>query len=155
MNKELEYVRNQITKLKDDLQHYTMVEKDSVLASQIKYDLDMFCSIEKELKQAEENEKVLNICKNALTIEHHDLSMADLHDDSEDIVAYFVRQFFTIKQNELDKSLRQSLREWVLKNAFPKELKALEIISEAYGNYANHKISEYELIMTIGENTTY
>ena len=36
-----------------------------------------------------------------------------------------------------------------------KELKALEIISKAYGDYANHRISEYELIMIVGENTTY
>ena len=35
-----------------------------------------------------------------------------------------------------------------------KELKAFEIISKAYGDYANHKISEYELIMIVGENTT-
>lgn len=53
MNKSLEYVKNQIVKFKDDLQHYTMVEKDSVLASQIRYDLDMFGSIEKELKALE------------------------------------------------------------------------------------------------------
>lgn len=37
--------------------------------------------------------------------------------------------------------------------AVKKELEALEIISKAYGDYANHKISEYELIMIIGENT--
>lgn len=80
--KGLEYVRNQITKLKDDLQHYTMVEKDSALASQIRYDLEQFEVIENELK-------------------------------------------------------------------------ALEIVSKAYGNYANYKISEYELIMIVGENTTY
>lgn len=53
MIKSLEYVENQIIKLKDDLQHYTMVEKDSILASQIKYDLNMFCSIERELKALE------------------------------------------------------------------------------------------------------
>ena len=53
MNKDLEYVRNQITKLKDDLQHYTMVEKDSALASQIRYDLEQFEAIEKELKALE------------------------------------------------------------------------------------------------------
>ena len=50
MFKSLEYVRNQIIKLKDDLQHYTMVEKDSALASQIRYDLEQFENIEKELK---------------------------------------------------------------------------------------------------------
>ena len=40
-------------------------------------------------------------------------------------------------------------------NVIEKELKALEIISKAYGDYANHRISEYELIMIVGENTTY
>lgn len=30
-----------------------------------------------------------------------------------------------------------------------KELKALEIISKAYGDYANYKISKFELIMTL------
>lgn len=49
----LEYVENQIVKLKDDLQHYTMVEKDSALASQIRYDLEQFETIEKELKALE------------------------------------------------------------------------------------------------------
>ena len=39
-------------------------------------------------------------------------------------------------------------------SAIEKKLKALEIISKAYGDYANHKISEYELIMIVGENTT-
>ena len=36
-----------------------------------------------------------------------------------------------------------------------KKLKALENISKAYGNYANHKISEYELIMIVSENITH
>lgn len=49
----LEYVRNQITKLKDDLQHYTMVEKDSALESQTRYDLEQFETIEKKLKALE------------------------------------------------------------------------------------------------------
>ena len=53
MIKSLEYVRNQIIKLKDDLQHYTMVEKDSALASQIRYDLEQFENIERELKDLE------------------------------------------------------------------------------------------------------
>ena len=53
MNESLEYVKNQIAKLKDDLQHYTMVEKDSALASQIRYDLEHFETIEEELKAFE------------------------------------------------------------------------------------------------------
>lgn len=40
-------------------------------------------------------------------------------------------------------------------NIIEQELKALEIINKAYGDYANHRISEYELIMIVGENTTY
>lgn len=39
--------------------------------------------------------------------------------------------------------------------AIEQALKALEIISKAYGDYANHIISEYELIMVVGENITY
>ena len=104
--KSLEYVENQIVKLKDDLQHYTMVEKDSALASQIRYDLEQFETIEKELKEKEELIQALNI----ITCENGDLL---------------------------------------------KYKKALENISKAYGNYANHKISEYELIMIVSENITH
>lgn len=57
----LEYVKSQIAKLKDDLQHYTMVEKDSALASQIRYDLEQFETIEKELK-AKTN--LVSMCEN-------------------------------------------------------------------------------------------
>jgi len=89
-------------------------------------------TIEKELKEKEENEKVLNVFKNALTIEHHDLSMVVPQDDNEDIVAYAFKTLTTIRQNELDKSLRKALREWVLKNAFPKELKDLEFIKKCF-----------------------
>ena len=116
------------------------------LENNIKWDIDKYdhCAcvniedfvecyeiIEKELKQAEENEKLLNIFKNALTIEHHDYPMVEL-DHNEDSVNYFVKQFYTIKQNELDKSMREALREWVLKNAFPKELKAFDIIRKYF-----------------------
>ena len=97
----------------------------SFMAEDYHQDLDI---VEKALEKGKEDEKIVGIFKNALTIEHRDLSTVDSHDDSEDIVAYFTRQFFTIKQNELDKSLRQALREWVLKNAFPKEHKVVEII---------------------------
>lgn len=60
----LEYVKSQIVKLKDDLQHYTMVEKDSALASQIRYDLEQFEIIEQELKDKEKKDKALAIIKN-------------------------------------------------------------------------------------------
>lgn len=69
MNKSLEYVKNQIAKLKDDLQHFTMVEKDSALASQIRYDLEQFETIEKELKDYEEMKHSFNV----ITCENGDL----------------------------------------------------------------------------------
>ena len=84
--------------------------------------------IEKELKQAEENEKLLKVFKSALTIEHHEYPTIEQHNDSEDVMSYLVKELYTIRQSELEKDMRKALREWVLKNAFPKELKALEII---------------------------
>ena len=87
--------------------------------------------IEKELKQAEENEKLLNVFKNALTIEHH-LSGPEiaLKENNSDYISLVVSETIRIRQNELDKSMRKALREWVLKNAFLKELKAMEIIKK-------------------------
>ena len=41
-----------------------------------------------------------------------------------------------------------------LETLITKKLKALETISKAYGDYANYKISEYELIMIVSENTS-
>lgn len=65
-----------------------------------------------------------------------------------------------LKEYEMEHTLRVRLEninyELVReKQENEKKLKALEIISKAYGDYANHRISEYELIMIIGENTNY
>ena len=63
MSMWLDYVQNQIAKLKDDLQHCTMVEKDSILASQIKYDLENLSNIEEHLEDKEKYEDfVQEIC---------------------------------------------------------------------------------------------
>ena len=85
-----------------------------------------FLTIEKELKQAEENKEMLNVFKNALTIERKPIN--NIHAFKKDFVGGLASEIIEIKQNELDIKLRSNLREWVLKNAFPKELKALEII---------------------------
>ena len=85
--------------------------------------------IEKELKEGEKNKQMLNIFKNALTLEKkQDVILPQ--DASEDIFEYSVRTLIEIKHSELNKELKKELREWVLKNAFLKELKALEIIKE-------------------------
>ena len=93
--------------------------------------------IEEELEQAQKDKEMLNVFKNALTIEHHDYQMVEL-DHSKDAMSCFVKELTTIKQNELDKSMSKALREWVLKNAFPKELKALEIVK-------NKRVNVYTL----------
>lgn len=85
--------------------------------------------IEKELKQAEKDKEVLDIFKNALTLKHTCVLPKE-QEHSEDVFTYSVMYLYEITQNNLDEKLRKSLREWVLKNAFPKELKALEIIKE-------------------------
>jgi len=46
---ELEFVRNMIVDLEDDLQHYTMVEKDKCKAFYIQEDLKHFKTIEQAL----------------------------------------------------------------------------------------------------------
>ena len=87
--------------------------------------------IEKELKEHEKDKKMLEIFKNALTIEHHEIPLELINSsDIHEFISGITKQITTIKENELDKKLRKSLREWVLKNAFPKELKALEIIKK-------------------------
>lgn len=81
--------------------------------------------IEQELKEAEENKAMLDIFKNALTIEH-DLStpsFTPLKKDNPFDVNAIIIETIKIRQNDIDEKLRKSLREWVLKNAFPKELK--------------------------------
>jgi len=86
-------------------------------------DLDI---IEKELKQAQEDKKVLNIFKNALAIKH--TYVLPKEQDQDDTFSYACRYLFEITQNDIDEKLRKSLREWVLKNAFPKELKAFKVV---------------------------
>lgn len=90
--------------------------------------------IEKELKQAEKDKEILDIFKNALNIEH-DLStpsFTPLEKDKPFDVNAIITETIKIKQNELDEKLRKSLREWVLKNAFPEELKRLEELEKAF-----------------------
>ena len=118
--------------------------------SRCQYCIDKICNIpndeecvwkelEQELNKAEENEKLLNVFKNALTIEHHECPMIKVeeHDDTKDTIDCIVQQLYTIKQNQMDKSMRKSLRDWVLKNAFPKEMQVLDLIKD------NFKISFY------------
>ena len=114
--------------------------------------------IKKALEKGKEDEKMVGIFKNALTIEHHDLPMVDPHDDSEDFVTYAFKTLTTIRQNELDKDLRQALREWVLKNAFPKELTALEILKPHIIKISGMNVYDkdfYECFLQIGNQRIF
>lgn len=103
--------------------------------------------IEKELKQAEENEKLLNVFKNALTIERKPINnIYSFKKDREDCISSLASEIIEIKQNELNEKLRKSLREWVLKNAFPKELKRLEELEKAFNSLSkDHEKAMKEL----------
>lgn len=78
-------------------------------------------TIKKELK-------VLETFKHALTIEYKEQPLPTIDTSVDDYIFKQIKQEYTIIQNELDQRLRNSLKERVLKNAFPKELKALLII---------------------------
>ena len=59
------------------------------------------------------------------------------------------------ERREMMKRFNEACVPMILDNETENKLKALEIISKAYGEYANYKISEYELIMIVAENTTH
>ena len=65
--------------------------------------------------------------------------------------------YYNPKHNTTKRMCYNKLGQYEDIDESPKHLakvnKALEIISKAYGDYANHRISEYELIMIVGENT--
>lgn len=70
----------------------------------------------------------LKTLKNALTIETTPINtkVEDFKDDNG--LTIFTKKLYEIKQNQLDFDLRQNLRDWVLKNACPKEYRAFEIV---------------------------
>lgn len=106
--------------------------------------------VEKELEQAQEDKKVLDIFKNSLTIEHCPISIEPLK-DGEDFVGSLFRNITTIRTNELDKNLRETLRDWVLKNAFPKEIKALNEILSLYDKWLGNEMSDFEFFTLLTE----
>ena len=106
--------------------------------------------VEKELEQAQEDKKVLDIFKNSLTIEHCPISIEPLK-DGEDFVGSLFRNITTIRTNELDKNLRETLRDWVLKNAFPKEIKALNEILSLYDKWLGNEMSDFEFFTLLSE----
>jgi len=121
--KELTYVAN--------ITGYEKVNRKLAYNDELKR---LFCIIEQAIKQAQKDKEMLGIFKSALTIEH-DLStpsFTPLEKDKPFNASAIITETIKIKQNELDEKLRKSLREWVLKNAFPKELKRLKELERTF-----------------------
>ena len=59
----LKYVNGKIADLEDDLQHYTMVEKDKCKEFFIREDLKQFTNIQQALLKSQKQEKALEIIK--------------------------------------------------------------------------------------------
>ena len=86
--------------------------------------------IEQALTELEETKKINEIFKNAITIKHTGIHCEEKLDHTKDTFIYSIQPICEVIQNNIEKELKKQLREWVLKNAFPQELKALEIIKE-------------------------
>ena len=86
--------------------------------------------VEKALTELEETKKINEIFKNAITIKHTDIHFEEKLDHSKDTFIYSIQPICEVIQNNIEEELKRHLREWVLKNAFPQELKTLEIIKE-------------------------
>lgn len=106
--------------------------------------------IEKELKQAQEDKEVLNIFRNALAIKHTYVLPKE-QKSSDDIFSYSCRYLFEITQYDIDEKVRKSLREWVLKNAFPEELKELNEIIALHDKWLGNEMSDFEFFTLLSE----
>ena len=90
--------------------------------------------------------KLVNIFKGALTLVHKPITFEETNDMSS-----LVRQCVEIKQNQLEETLRETLRDWVLKNACPKEYKALKEIIALYTEWVAHQKSDFEFFTLLNE----
>ena len=86
-------------------------------------------TIETALKEAQKDKEMLNVFTNALTIERDIPPELEIK-ESEKGTSYIFREAVKIHENIIEEKIKKALRKWVLKNAFPKELKALEIIKD-------------------------
>ena len=85
----------------------------------------------------------LQTLKNALTITHIPYPKISIK-ENDGYLGLFFQKLYEIKQNELDFDLRQNLRDWVLKNACPKEYNALKEIIALYNEWLAHEKSDFE-----------
>lgn len=119
----LEDNKSYVSTIEHELKEYNQLREELNTA----LNLNQCQTVDEWIEMMQNKLKLLNAFKNALTLEYHEYPTVEFN-PSEDNVSYFVKQLYTIKQNEMDRDIRNNLREWVLKNAFPKELEALAII---------------------------
>ena len=94
--------------------------------------VECYDAIEKELTQAEEDRKILDIFKNAIKFERKDFVITSEHDDDKDTFSYFLKPLYKMVEKEINEEQQKALRKWVLKNICPKELKALDVIKKYF-----------------------
>lgn len=103
-------------------------EKAKLLICNDGYVCDLVKPIYQALTELEETKKINEIFKNAITIKHTGIHCEEKLDHSKDTFIYSIQPICDVIQNNIEEELKRQLREWVLKNAFPQELKVLEII---------------------------
>jgi hypothetical protein len=92
----------------------------------------------------------LKTLKNALTIETTPIAV-NVDFNKDDGLTIFAKKLYEIKQNQLDFDLRQNLRDWVLKNACPKEYKTLKEIITLHNEWLAHQKSDFEFFTLLNE----
>jgi len=87
--------------------------------------IDIACEgIEKELEEKEEQDNIIKIIKEVICFNR---TMSTPKKDEQGNVS-FIQEVSLKLQRQLENKERELFRNWVLKECFPKELKALEII---------------------------
>ena len=102
----LKYVNGKIADLEDDLQHYTMVEKDKCKEFYIREDLKQFTNIQQALLKVQEQEKVLKIIKE----KEVNFEVFGAFETYKDYEIYYDKKFHLI-ENKLTKEEFELLKE--------------------------------------------
>ena len=78
--------------------------------------------IEKTIK---EQENIIKIFKNALTIGYRPPKVVSIECDDKDMMGYAIETIAEVQQQQVNDKVRKALREWVIKNSIPSELKII------------------------------
>ena len=117
MSKGLEIVRKKINKINNQNQ----ADRGDIIWD---FELD---TIEKELKRLEEQDKILKIIKEVIQFIR---TLPEVKIDDNGDFGSIVQGLSLKIQRDLENEEREFFRNWILKECFPQELKALEVIKD-------------------------